>query len=136
MTCFILAEGFANEMEAYERELDEIDARGLEANGTGTLLNERGGSVIDGSRLKRIRPVEPRKPNGEGKIKGPTHHCFIALRNEMQQNIDSQCSAATRGACLDRQPQDAAFARGRLSQLIPAGGPDDYHWRSARHGQS
>jgi hypothetical protein len=49
MTCFIIAEGL-DEATAAAQEVTEIDARGLEINGAGTLLNARGGSVYNGSR--------------------------------------------------------------------------------------
>jgi hypothetical protein len=39
--------------EAADREVAEIDQRGLQVDGTGTLLNDRRGSAIYGSRGKR-----------------------------------------------------------------------------------
>ena len=53
MTCFIIVEGLGAEADAAEREIAEIDQRGLEVDGTGTLLNDRRGSVIKGPRGKR-----------------------------------------------------------------------------------
>jgi hypothetical protein len=41
------------EADAGEREIAEIDWRGLEVDGTGTLLSDRRGSVINGPRDKR-----------------------------------------------------------------------------------
>jgi hypothetical protein len=52
MTCFVIAEGLT-EAEAANLEIAEIDLRGLEVNGTGTLLNDRRGSVVYGPRGKR-----------------------------------------------------------------------------------
>jgi hypothetical protein len=53
MACFIIAEGLAAEADVGELEIAEINRRGLEADGTGTLLNDRRGSVINGPRGKR-----------------------------------------------------------------------------------
>jgi hypothetical protein len=53
MTCFIIVEGMTAEAGAAEREITEIDQRGLEVYGTGTLLNDRRGSVINGPRGRR-----------------------------------------------------------------------------------
>jgi hypothetical protein len=53
MTCFVIAEGLASEKAAGELEIAEIDQRGFEVDGTGTLLNMRRGSVVNGPRGKR-----------------------------------------------------------------------------------
>jgi hypothetical protein len=52
MTYFIIVDGLV-EKDAGELEIVEIDRRGLEVDGTGTLLNARRGSVVNGPRGKR-----------------------------------------------------------------------------------
>ena len=68
MACFIIAEGLVTEADAGELEIVEIDRRGHEADGTGTLLNDRRGSVINGPRGKRDLKDTPR-----------VHQSFITL---------------------------------------------------------
>jgi len=64
MSCFIIAEGteLKTATEQAEREIVEIDRRGLACDGTGTLLNARRGSVDKGRapRGQRTSPVSLR----------------------------------------------------------------------------
>jgi hypothetical protein len=57
MSCFIIAEGLS-ELEAFQREIEEIDHRGFAASGTGTLLNDRRGSSMGPRRSEGPRTAK------------------------------------------------------------------------------
>jgi hypothetical protein len=117
MTCFIIAEGLAAEADVGELEIAEIDLRGLEADGTGTLLNDRRGSVINGPRGR---------PQGHPTPSSALHQA------EAARPFHPERGALARRSCLDRQPEEAGIARGVVSQPLSAAGGDDDGWRIAR----
>jgi hypothetical protein len=88
MKCFLIVEGLPNEAAAAVREISEIDSRGLEKDGTGTLLNVSRGSQFNGRLPRRTLPAPANflrrqmtdylcNPAGDSDANHTLHSCVV-----------------------------------------------------------
>jgi hypothetical protein len=101
MDCFIIAEGLATEADAGELEIVEIDRRGLEADGTGTLLNDRRGSVINRPRGERDRKKRLRLDQ-KLKLQGPWSPNAVLRRGGKALKGNPKPSNSPGGSYIDQ----------------------------------
>jgi hypothetical protein len=109
MECRIVAEGLT-ETEAAKVELAEINARGLLADGTGTLLNSYRGSVVYG----------PRRPKGE-RLADP-RSTWERMKARIAQGINMNARIRRLAPTIGRNPKSPNCAGYAFIELYPPAG--------------
>jgi hypothetical protein len=112
LSCYLIAEDLESDWVAAQREIAEIDLRGLERDGKGTLLNDRRGSVVPGPR----RPVRAQEAGLSG------YQQFKALLKRNQLLLVPVAVFRRAGRALNGNPKSPNCAGAMYLDLYPPAG--------------